>query len=302
MSNMKLIMESWRGYINESISLDISSISDKALCKARSPDGKEKIYILYDPSVALEKLKEYTGFNKGYKDLSDDAKHFNPFRYAAEDSILSLISLKDSKGGTKGIGPYDAKEVVGVASNKKGFGRIIYLIAMADSAMVSDRNSLVSKFAQDVWKDFYDNSKKIEKEPETGDIIRNSVPNNGIARIKIDNIDKPETKTKEDDGVVYSERGENDPLNFVYYNFSGNKNLISSLVQNHENFIDQADKIVQKYNQVGVQLPWQQRRDEVPRPKKYGDAENKLFIQAGKSAFGKIYAQVPADIKSIKSS
>jgi len=292
MSDMKLIMEGWRSFISETVDTDISDAVSKnvALCKTMSDDIR--YYILYNPIFALERLKHYTDYNGQYRNPpKDNYTNLNPFREAVQDSILSVITLKPSVGGKHNTGPYDANEVNSVFSNKKGFGRISYVIAMADHALSSDRNGSVTKFAQDVWRDFYNNSQEIEKEPKTGNLSKEKLPEDGIIRVKIDNIYKPETETKEDDGIIYAERGSDDPLNYVYFNLSKDKNAIQALQQNHEDFFKLAINMVDSFNSAVRELRTQL---QVPPP------SNGSFREAASSAFGNRYREIPDVIKYVK--
>lgn len=294
MSNMKLIMESWRGYIEEAISTDISDAisKDVALCKAEK-DNVE-FYILYDPTLALQKLKYYTNYSGQYKNPpTDNNTNLNPFRFAVQDSILSVISLKPSTGGKNNKGPYDAKEINYVVSNKKGFGRMLYVMAMADHVLSSDRSGLVTKAAQDVWNDFYNNSQEAQKEPKTGNISSETLPKSGIVRVKIDNIDKPETETKEDDGKVYTDRGSKDPLNYVYFNFSKDKNAISALKTNHEEFVKEARPIVDGFND---------EIEETGKAQIRFPLHNESFIVPATAVFRSRYKDIPDEIKYVKES
>lgn len=289
---MKLIIESWRSFVAESVDTDISDAVSKnvALCKLMKDDVK--YYILYNPIYALERLKYYTDYNGQYKNPpKDNYTNLNPFREAVQDSILSAISLKPSTGGKKNIGPYDAKEINYVVSNKKGFGRILYVISMADHVLFSDRGGNVTKIAQDVWRDFYNNSQEIEKEPKTGNLSRETFPEDGIVKIKIDNISKPETETKEDDGEVYADRGSNDPLNYVYFNLSGDRKAIQALEQNNREFETAANKIITDFNKTVQELQIQFR---VPL------SSNDSFMTAATNSFSKKYKEIPDAIKYIK--
>lgn len=161
-------------------------------------DGRR--FFLYNPEI----LKKIAIKHK-------DDEYFNKFSVLNDDHpglIVGFISLSVPADGVC----YNAKEVLGSAA-EKGYGPLMYDIAMSyTDQMMSDRNS-VSQSASGIWKHYKNKRSDVKKLP-------------------FDDIDQPQTPPEEDDCKVFPGR---DELNYAY---SSKSNVnISGLVKNHQDFM-----------------------------------------------------------------
>jgi hypothetical protein len=109
----------------------------------------------------------------------------------ASNMIVGYIMFGPSRHNGQS---WDANEVYYSAA-RKGYGPLMYDIAMSMSGnLMSDRQE-VSASAERVWSVYF-GRKDVEHK-------------------KIDDIDNPKTRTKKDDGFVFPEE-EKEPLNYVY--------------------------------------------------------------------------------------
>jgi hypothetical protein len=178
----------------------VDSASQQGLALYIGPGKYEaKLYMLYDPTKVVEAIND-----------KDPQNAINNLDISCVFGILNV---------SPDPGPYGALEV-GRSAATKGYGPLLYDIAMTnEDAIMSDRGS-VSKGALAVWS-YYKNKRSDVK-----------------AKL-IDDKDNPKTETEADDGVVWKWDSEddfiNDPRNYVYV--ATKKTDISSLTKNHQKVI-----------------------------------------------------------------
>ena len=162
-------------------------------------------FILYNPKILeafAENLKQDEDYNK-FDILNED----HP------DLIVGYISLSAPAPGSC----YNANEVLGSAA-QKGYGPMMYDIAMGSlDTVMSDRNS-VTQAASGVWKYYKDNRSDVKKLP-------------------FDDIDNTKTPPEEDDCKVFQGR---DELNYAYEKRGADSS--AGLLNNHEAFIKEFSK------------------------------------------------------------
>jgi len=150
---------------------------------------KQTTYVLYDPSLII---------SYDENDLSS----------LLDKSIVATISVRDPKKGNA----WGAREVIASAA-QKGFGPLIYDIAMSwEGGLIPDRFK-VSSQAKNVWKIYF-------QRPD-------------IEKKKLDNVDDPDTPPDVDDAIVH-EKQANPQLDYAY--FMRNDLSTNKLVQNHSLF------------------------------------------------------------------
>lgn len=169
--------------------------------------SREK-YILYNPKFYSEKIKVAIDADGSDLDVEDIL--------AEEDGIFGFIMLGDKESDC-----YGASEIHASAA-QKGFGPLMYDIAMSNvDALMADRVS-VSQSASKVWQVYNNKRPDVEKLP-------------------FDDVDNPHTPPKEDDCRVYPDR---DELNNAY-KLKSSVN-VSGLVKNHHSFIEQLQKFLEQ--------------------------------------------------------
>lgn len=108
-----------------------------------------------------------------------------------EPHIIAMVSA-DKTSGTQ----WNASTVTRSAGNK-GYGPLVYDIAMAiEGGLVPDRE-IVSQSAKSVWKRYFNRS-DVKHKP-------------------LDDIEDPRTPSKEDDAELHSPKTDTNPLNNAYF-------------------------------------------------------------------------------------
>jgi len=160
--------------------ISVPEAKRRGLALHRSIDDTFVVYTLYDTKEFMKKIGE---FFEDYR--HDDADLVGPI----EDSIVGTITVKNPEGKAWG-----AKEVANSAA-EKGYGPLMYDIAMAfEGALISDRDK-VSKSALNVWK-------KYKERPD-------------VDARELDDISDPVTPSPEDDSFVYYD-SKSHVLNYAY--------------------------------------------------------------------------------------
>lgn len=193
-------------YISEAaVSLQQATSSGLALCQI---NGR---YVLYNPKILLDVLKNRNSQEQSYSEM--DA--------AAAAAILGYIELTDVPGGEAW-----GASMVRQSAAQKGYGPLMYDIAMSlAKVIISDRDK-VSQSASKIWK-FYQQRSDIKKLP-------------------LDDIKDPKTPDTKDDADVFPGQ---DELNFAY---TGANTDVSALQSNHQNFLKNAQNELQ-YDQSSVE-------------------------------------------------
>jgi len=222
---MKLTKAYLQRMINEEISLHEKAITKTAAQRAGlalyiGMIRDTKYYMLYDPIMFVNICGKSKRNDVKVDNITDvDMASF-------KEAIYAMISVHPHD-----LNPYSAATVQASAANK-GYGPLLYDIVMAnEKGLMSDRDS-VSQSARKVWS-YYKNKRK------------------DVEAKLIDDEDRPRTKTKKDDGVVYYDLMLDDddeeavlagirdnPLNYVYV--ASKKPNIDKLIKNHQRAIDRA--------------------------------------------------------------
>jgi hypothetical protein len=113
----------------------------------------------------------------------------------SKDQLTDIVygQIEFGEGRDKGLA-YGASEVY-TSSAKKGYGPLMYDMAMEVSGLLmSDRRS-ISDNAKSVWKKYKERS--------------------DVSKLKIDDVENPKTPEKVDDGVIF-QSSDDSSLNYVY--------------------------------------------------------------------------------------
>lgn len=165
-------------------------------------------------------LYDTTSIAEDYQNLIDTG--------AIENSWDSSSVLMNSFKGAIGLNKvpdsdapsYDASEVV-FSGAEKGYGPLMYDIAMQYCGkLMSDRHE-VSKSAMGVWNYYFDNRSDVK-------------------HYKLDDYQHPKTRNKFDDAVVYQFGDKDNPLNYAY-ELKSNVN-VSKLLANSKAVEEKCDK------------------------------------------------------------
>lgn len=153
-----------------------SKLALHVINKGSSRFGNSALYILYDAATFIRYIKD----NKS-------------LITSIEDAMVGMIHVHAPEGRAA----HGAKEV-GTSAAKKGYGPLMYDIAMALSGgLISDRDA-VSTSAKKVWNKYLQRS-DVEKKP-------------------LDNIYDPDTPPKNDDARVWEEPAPDEKaLNNAYF-------------------------------------------------------------------------------------
>jgi hypothetical protein len=162
--------------------------------------------LLYDPKGMTQALQvldpEQQSFIEMDKNLSDHVFGF-----------LEVINPVQPSWGAK---------IVRSASAQKGYGPLMYDIAMTLFGKIAPDRAQTSPAAENIWKYYNTQRPDIQKQ-------------------KFDDVTAPKTPSKEDDAQIYPDR---DPaLNQAY---SGASVGVENLKSNHERFVHEAEKIITK--------------------------------------------------------
>lgn len=188
--------------------INASAASREGLALLVTSRYRGTMCILYDPYAFLELLEEKPWLKDGIPSSADiNFKKYEP--------IVGMIAF-DNPDSHKGQA-WGAKEILRSAA-EKGYGPLMYDIAMAIAGgIMSDRES-VSNSAKGVWSKYLNNRSDVEAK-------------------QLDDYENPSTETKEDDASVYSgdPMTADNPLNYAYFTKDGVD--IDKLVQNSNTFL-----------------------------------------------------------------
>ena len=189
--------------------------------------GSNTVYSLYSViilencvnQIISEKTKKFKKVNDRslydeevlYKELIDTIRH------DAKNVIVAYVETSNiiGKGAT-----YHSK-MIGFSAAEKGWGPLLYDIAMTNEILLTPDRKTVSDSAKNIWKYYYNNRPDIKK-------------------LKIDDFRNPKTPDPNDDGFVYDE--EFDYLNYVY---TGADVDFNSLLQKSKDCINSLSLFVQ---------------------------------------------------------
>lgn len=162
--------------------------------------GDDKSFILYD-GVGLE---DYIYEAEGNKIYSGEVKGF----------IYAILDVSQQWADEPSYGAWK----VTASAAQKGYGPMMYDIAMQSlPGLTSDRGT-VSPSAKNIWNYYFNNRSDVEKEP-------------------LDNFRAPATPDPNDDGRVFP-GGNKNPLNYAYISKKPAK--IATLTKNHNAFVKKA--------------------------------------------------------------
>lgn len=187
--------------IMQEAAVDVSAAKNLALLSF--PAGNVYKFVLFDPSAAKASFKPFVG---------QQVRLNGPLANSPEAAMLSAvkgyIALKKPTTETQ----WHAAEVTASAA-EKGYGPLIYDVAMSKLDWItSDRHS-VSPEAEKIWA-FYKN-----RRPD-------------VNKLEFDDVNDPRTPPKEDDAVLHVDGAKN-PLNYAY---GGVDVDATRLEKNYENF------------------------------------------------------------------
>jgi hypothetical protein len=220
-----------RGYVSEA-AVSPEQAASKQLALAISKGRYIRSYVLYsaggliqDITATLQKHEEEGG---GSLTLDDDVYTKN---------IVGVVQVNAHKRGTQ----WNASEISGTAA-QKGYGPLLYDIAMAaEGGLVPDRDK-VSSTAKEVWKQYRTARPDVEAKP-------------------LDDEKHPKTHTKLDDTHKMHPGGEENPLNYAY--FISKAPNIAALLNNDKVFKKQALEQLKDlgYNENKLDLDFQSAAD-----------------------------------------
>lgn len=185
-----------------------ASASGLALYDVAGSDSDAEI-IMYSPTIAINDVTEALA-----QLAIDEMFDMNTaIQTAIEKSIVGYARLATPDGPCNG-----AMEMTRSAA-QKGYGPLLYDIAMSFSGkLVSDRRN-VSSAAKSIWGKYYQ---------------KNSGVHGGVGKEPLDDIADPQTPDPEDDCEFVGD-DENDPLNYSYYS---QKSLnVNPMKTAHESFV-----------------------------------------------------------------
>lgn len=229
-----------KGYVSEA-AVSPEQAASKQLALAVTKGRFVRSYILYsaggllqDITAVLQKRGEDAGRNTT---LDSDVYTKN---------IVGVVQVNAQKRGTQ----WNASEITGTAA-LKGFGPLLYDIAMAsERGLVPDRR-VVSDPAKEVWKQYRANRRDVEAKP-------------------LDDDKHPKTQTKLDDTHKMYPGGEENPLNYAY--FIEKAPNVAALLNNDKAFKKQAIEALKDvgYNESKLDTDLQYAADDYFRTKHTG--------------------------------
>lgn len=147
--------------------------------------GAKKALVLFHVKKAAEaayKLKQ----EKGDKATSDD------YMNVLESNIVGFVLGKSPEKG-----PSWGAMMISSSAAAKGFGPMMYDIAMSKWGRIMPDRKFVSPSAEKVWT-YYANGRK------------------DVERLQFDDIEDPKTPDPQDDAVIHHKNGLKGPLNGAY--------------------------------------------------------------------------------------
>lgn len=237
------MMSSSRQLLREFVQLTLvneAAASASGLALLQTPGkNNETNYVLYDPQFFLDLVSDAVidaGGGEGEKEENPKGGFFTTsgkfVNWGKYDNVtkeaLSVLLKPDGIKAFMSVVPakqpcYGAWVVSAVAA-VKGFGPLVYDIAMSDKgSLIPDRGS-VSSGAEQVWK-FYNSSRS--------DVTKN----------KLDDFKKPQTPPKEDDCNLH-----HDDRDYLNYAYSLNSDVnIGGLKSAHERFSSDVAKLLHNF-------------------------------------------------------
>jgi len=160
--------------------------SGLALFRWKDPQGGVT-YALYDAKATIEMLQ-----NEKYINDPDGPDLTHMLEILLDETMVGMVSVNSRIKGSWG-----ASEIQAIAA-KKGFGPLLYDIVMGiEGGLISDRNK-VSSQAGGVWQYYKDKRKDVTHK-------------------LLDDREDPKTKPKIDDASSLYPDGEDNPLNYAYF-------------------------------------------------------------------------------------
>ena len=176
--------------LNEA-AISLSSLTDETILVYIKKSDVNESLILINSNLLEEFLKRFDELDKLTIENFDD---FVTRTYLNNDLILGFIIYGKNRSISSGE-CYGAKEVY-LSVAKKGYGPLMYDLALSKAGKLMADRSEVSRKATKVW-DYYFNHRQ------------------DVEHFKIDDYKNPKTPEKFDDGEVYR-YPENFPTNYVY--------------------------------------------------------------------------------------
>lgn len=175
-----LLKEYVKEIINERAVTTSDAISDGLALATIQTSVNEWMYVLYDPKTLLAILHS----------SNDDV-----IENALEQSNKYLKGMIKIFDGHKDEA-WDAAEVT-LSAADKGYGPLMYDIAMNIHGRIMADRALVSPSAKGVW------DKYLKSRPD-------------VDKLRLDNVNDPKTIPTEDDAALYEPDEPNNPLNYAY--------------------------------------------------------------------------------------
>ncbi len=207
------------------VSIDEAANKNLALYITTSSVGK-KNFVLYDKQKLLELVKEMDKYRVGdEKKLPLKTRPSNLFNKIVKtivdfDIIIGKIAIANQVHGDA----YGTKVIHSVAS-QKGYGPLLYDIALTDSGLTPDRFH-VSGPAQKIWQHYFNKRNDVEKKP-------------------LDNKFDPKTEDTFDDSKLH-DLNDKSPLDYAY--FLKTKVDVQKLISNHSSFLNDFNVYFDKSN------------------------------------------------------
>lgn len=198
---------------NEAAS-SLQDATNRKLALAISSRGENKSYIVYDVQRFASAIVEHHSKKKSKNPREEMLRQKRAFNDMKE-SIVGFIMTRKTPGRQ-----WDAAEVRAVAA-EKGWGPLMYDIAMAnEGGLLPDRGS-VTPSAKNVWKHYYNNRPDVRAMP-------------------LDNERYPETPEKGDDtrDLHGNKYNSDNPLDYAY--IASNFPNTAALSSNHNAGLDLA--------------------------------------------------------------